>query len=566
VKKDWHELISQPKYGMKLENDIFVPVRDGIKLAVDVFRPDARGKFPALLGLSPYGKELQELMMPPQALGESAVWDGNIEAGNIPYFVSRGYALIVADLRGSGNSEGEFHGHFNPDEGRDGHDLVEWLAQQPWCNGNVGMVGRSYYAQTQMETAIEQPPHLKAICPVSEFSDFYRHQAYPGGVLSLFLYGLWDGRGGTSGCAHKNAVSVMMKELPKKEFERRRQEILSNPDIINYPNLFHLMHYPEKNPPYFDILMNPYDGPYHRERSTYPRFNKINIPTYIGGSWGNINAKSFWLSYNGLKTKKKIMVTGKSMADRPWREDNDIVLRWYDHWLKGIDTGIMDEPPIKFYVYGAEEWQYAEQWPLPGIEWTQFFLHGWERLSTVPELYNDEPDCFLQHPLHLSNKRDNVKYFSASMSEDLTVIGPAALYLYAAIDQTDTNWIVKVAMVKPDGSEQRLGTSYLKASHRAIDAKKSEPYYPWHPHTSSEPVIPGEIYEYAMELDPIACVFKAGSRIKLEIGSMESTRDPEFIVHYHPHLCSSKTTLHKIFRDKAHQSHMLLPVIPVNKR
>ena len=249
------------------------------------------------------------------------------------------------------------------------------------------------------------------------------------------------------------------------------------------------------------------------------------------------------------------------MADRPWREDNDIALRWYDHWLKGIDTGVMEEPPIKFFVYGANEWRYAEEWPLPDLEWNQLFLHGWEKLAPTPELYNEEPDCFLQQPLHLSNKRDTVKYLSAPMDEDLTVIGPAALYLYAAIDQSDTNWIVKLSMVDPGGSEQGLGTSYLKASHRALDVDKSKPYRPWHPHTSSEPVIPGEIYEYAIELDPISCVFKAGHCIKLEIGSMESTRDHEMLVHYHPHLCSSQTTLHKIYRNKEHQSHLLLPVI-----
>ena len=212
MKRDWHELISQPKYGIKVEKNVFVPMRDGIRLAVDIYRPDAQGKFPGLLALSPYGKEIQPLALPPQSLGVSAVWDGNIEAGDIPYFVSRGYIHVIGDLRGTGFSEGEFHGIFAKQEGIDGYDLVEWLACQPWCDGNVGMVGRSYYAQTQIETAIEQPPHLKAICAISEFSDFYRDMAYHGGVLGIFLYGLWDGRGGTSGCARNNPVSLMMKE------------------------------------------------------------------------------------------------------------------------------------------------------------------------------------------------------------------------------------------------------------------------------------------------------------------------------------------------------------------
>jgi len=559
---DWHDLLSQPKYGIKTEKNIQVRARDGIRLSMDVYRPDAAGKFPALVSLSPYGKELQALLLPPQSVGASAVWDGNIEAGDIPYFVSRGYVHIIGDLRGTGTSEGEYYGYFNRTEGEDGYDVVEWAAAQPWCDGNVGMVGRSYFAQTQIKTAIEQPPHLKAICAISEFSDFYRDMAYQGGVLSIFPYGLWDGRGGTSGCARNNPVSVMMKERSKEEVEARRQERLNDPDIRNYPNLFHLLHYPQKNPPFFDILLNPFDGPFHWERSTYPALERIKAATYVGGSFGNINAKSCWKTFGGLKSLKRLVVSGKSMADRPWREDHDLALRWYDHWLKGIDTGIMDEPPIKFFVYGANEWRYAHEWPLPQTRWTKFFLHGRGRIALVPEYCSEEPDSFLQEPLHLSNKKDTLRYLSAPMSEDLTLIGPAALHLFASIDQTDTNWIVKLGMVTPDGAEQHLGTSYLRASHRATDPAKSLPGRPWHPHTHSEPIKAGEICEYPIELDPIACVLTAGSRIRLEIGSMESTLDHEMIVHYHPHLCSSKTTLHKVFRNQVYQSHLLLPVIP----
>jgi uncharacterized protein len=149
------------------------------------------------------------------------------------------------------------------------------------------------------------------------------------------------------------------------------------------------------------------------------------------------------------------------------------------------------------------------------------------------------------------------------LAEDLSVIGPGAFYFYAAIDQDDTNWIVKLFDVDENGAEAlQLGTVYLKASHRAVDESKSKPYAPWHPHTSAEPVIPGKIYEYAIELLPLGNVFKAGHRIKLEIYSMEGAKDADMLQHYHPHVCSSKTTAHRIYRDMQHQSHLLLPVIP----
>jgi predicted acyl esterase len=262
---------------------------------------------------------------------------------------------------------------------------------------------------------------------------------------------------------------------------------------------------------------------------------------------------------------KKLMFTPERHDPRPWRTGIDVHMRWYDHWLKGIDTGIMDEPPLALNIRGSNQLRLENEWPLPRTKWTKYYLRCWEELSTEPEIYSDEPDCFMQQPLHLSLKRDGLKYLTPPLSQDLTVIGPGALYLYAAIDQDDTNWIVKLFDVDEKGDEVlNMGTVYLKASHRAVDESKSKPYAPWHPHTeeSIEVIKPGEVYEYAIELLPLGNVFKAGHRIKLEIYSMEHGKDPDMLLHYHPHVCSSRTTMHKIYRDMKYQSHLLLPVIP----
>jgi predicted acyl esterase len=559
MKKDWRELISQPQYGVKVEKDIFVPVRDGVRLAVNIYRPDASGKFPALFAMGGYGKELQEELIPPQPLNKSALWDGNIEGGDTSVIVPRGYVHVIADARGTGNSEGEFMGMWKQQEGQDGADIVEWIARQPWCDGNVGMIGYSYYGGMQLKVAIHQPPHLKAIFVSHVSSDFYRDFAYSEGVLNLFLYGLWDGRHGTSGFAPKNAVSEMIKTLPKEELERRRNEILNNPDIRHYPNVYHLLKYPQKNPSFFDMVLNPFDGPFWRDRSVYPFFDKIKVPTYVVGKVGG--ATGFWNVYSGLNTIKKLWVKPHGPEERPWREDIELILRWYDHWLKGNDTGLMDEPQIKMFVPGAEKYRYEADWPLKGIDYTDCYLRRWEGLSFEPELYQPEPDCFLQQPLHLSTKRDSVKYVSPPLSADLEVIGPAALDLFASIDQDDTNWIVKLSDVAPGGKEMAVSRGWLKASHRALDEARSKPYLPFHPHTSAEPVKPGEINKYSISLGNIVNVFKAGHRIKLGIESLESPRDPEIQIHYHPHLPSSRTTLHKIYRNRDFKSHLMLPVI-----
>ena len=152
---------------MKIEKDVRIPMRDGVHLAADIYRPAAEGKVPALLALSPYGKELQALAltMPPQAR-PSPLWDGGIEAGDIRAVVEHGYAHLIADVRGTGGSDGELIGNYDlggHGEGKDVYDLVEWIAAQPWCDGNVGMIGISYFATVQVMGAAEAPPHLKAI-------------------------------------------------------------------------------------------------------------------------------------------------------------------------------------------------------------------------------------------------------------------------------------------------------------------------------------------------------------------------------------------------------------------
>ncbi|MBN1189430.1 MAG: CocE/NonD family hydrolase [Dehalococcoidales bacterium] len=558
MKKDWHQLISQPKYGIKIERDIYVTMRDGVRLAINVFRPAARGKFPVLLAMSGYGKEEMELLLPPQPLNRSAVWDGNIEAGDYNDYVPRGYIHVIGDVRGTGASEGEFPGP----EGQDCYDLIEWLAKQPWCNGNVGMVGYSYFSMVQLKAAIEQPPHLKCIAVSHVIADMYRDLGYPGGVLSLMGYGVWYGRHGTSGFAASNAVSMTVKNLPKEEFERRRQELLNHPDIKYYPNVYHLLLYPQKNPWFFDTLMNPYDGPSYKAASAYAYYDKINIPVHVVGKCAHEDM-GYWDLFQGIKTPKKLLVKPNGPEERPWREDTEVLIRWYDHWLKGNDTGMMEESPIKLFVMGENRWRDVKEWPLPQTEYVKCYLRRWEGLSFEPELNMDEPDGFFQQPLHVSNKRDWVLYKSPPLDEDLQVIGPAAINFFASIDQSDTNWIVRLYDIAPNGVETRVAKSYLKASHRAVDPKKSRPYAPYHPHTreSVEPIKPGEIYEYNLALGVISNVFKTGHQIKLTIESMESPRDPEIQVHYHPHLNTATATLHKVYRDKVHRSHLLLPVL-----
>jgi uncharacterized protein len=563
---------SQPIYQVKLEKDVYVPVRGGVKLAVDIFRPDANGRFPALLAYGQYGKELEEigLTFPPQAR-PSPLWDGAIEAGDTNYIVSRGYAHVVADARGTGKSEGECYGFLGTGgdwEGKDCYDLVEWIAAQPWCDGNVGMVGISYLGSVQVLAAAERPPHLKAIFCNGGHFDMYEW-AYHGGIMWLMPRAALEGRGGDSGVAWKNVGSAAMKKLGKKEFERRIRERLQDPDVKNYPNFIHLLEYPQPHPQFIDWIVNPCDGPFYQQDNPISKASRIKIPVHISVKWGRGWTVDGTIDcYHALKGPKWLELHPlPPMQERPFHEYHDIMLRWYDYWLKGIDTGVTKQPPIKVFVEGIRKWRYETEWPLARTAWTEFYLRPRHRLFTEPEPLGVEsvpPDGFYQPPLTVTNIVQVLRYASAPMPEDTEVTGPGAFYMFAAIDTDDTNFIVKLNDIDPYGNKSPVSTGWLKASHREVDESKSTPWRPLHPHTRAIPVVPGEIYRYAIQIYSMSWVFKAGHRIELEIRSQEASDDPlaALLPPDASHLPSGRATTHKIYRDKEHPSHLLLPVIP----
>jgi predicted acyl esterase len=555
---------SEPIYDVVSERNVYVEMRDEVSLAVDVFRPEAEGEFPALLAISPYGKGIQTLTMPPLP-PQAPFWNGAIEAGDPEYIVSRGYAHVIADVRGTGKSEGDYRGWMSKKEAEDGYDLVEWIAGQPWCDGNVGMAGISYFGTIQLAVAAEGPPHLKAIMPFNAPADFYRECAYHGGILQTFfdaLYSRYIGGG----------ISVTLEGLSPEEQEKVTEEVRSNPDFVVYPQVYNIADNPNMSPCFFDVLANPTDGPFYWERSAYPQYDEIKVPSYFGSGWwayGHQHLAGAFRNYLGIDAPKKLLINEPVTEHRPLPEwYNTELIRWYDYWLKGVDTGIMDETPIKIYVMGDNEWRTESEWPLARTQWTKSYLRRWEGLSPEPETFPGKPDCFVQQPLDETSRVHSVQYMSRPMSEDLEVTGPVALYLYASIDQEDTNWMVALRDVAPDGSELELNRGFLKASHRAVDESKSEPWKPYHPHRDPEPVVPGEIHEYAIELNSMSNVFKVGHRIKLEITSMDHPRAlPARIeiggpIHLPYHVCSSKTTFHKIYHEEEYPSHLLLPVTP----
>jgi putative CocE/NonD family hydrolase len=557
---------------MKITKNVQIPMRDSVHIAADIYQPDTDKKVPALLALSPYGKELQvlSLTLPPQAR-PSVLWNGAIEAGDIRAVVGHGYGHVIADVRGTGGSEGEMCGNYDTGghgEGKDVYDLVEWIAQQPWCDGNIGMIGISYFATVQVMGAAENPPHLKAIFVNGGHFDLYE-LCYHGGIMWLMPRASREGRGGDSGVAVRNVTGKSQKIYSPGEVRRRIEERLNDPDLKHWPDLVHVLKYPDRHELWMDFLLNPLDGPFWQDGQAINEAHKVRIPAYFQVKWGR-----GWTVDGTIECFKKVGGIKKldlqplpPMQERPFHENHDEMFRWYDHWLKGIDTGILDEPPINMFIEGARVWRGEKEWPLTRTQWTEYYLRPRHRLDTTPEPLSAEhaaPDGFYQAPFTVTSEVPSVKWTSTPLLHDTEMTGPGALYVHVAIDTDDTNLIAKLYDVDPQGHRQVITSGYLKASHRELDVAKSKPWKPHHAHTRAQPVRPGEIIEYAIKLYSFSIVFKAGHRIQLELACNEplSEAHAQLLPPDSYHLPSGRATAHKVYRDAAHPSRLLLPVIP----
>lgn len=589
-KKDWHELVSQPKYDIILEEDTWVSMRDGVRLSVDIYRPKAEGSFPALVSFSWYGKDSTKLQTSPRYLPSDYIrGTGGHECGEQSYFVTRGYVQVIPDIRGVGKSEGRF----TRDWGEDGYDLVEWIAEQHWCDGGVGMIGMSAFAVSQYFIAAQQPPHLKAIFPFEGQTDIYRHGYYHGGILN-YLFPLH-----TSNLSPIRSKSqpASYKEFTEEDLRMKIRELQSNPDIICTPYLYLITVCPQMNPLLFDLMLHPFDGPYYQGLSPYSRFKDIKIPCYLGSRWNGwaLHQPGAFDAYEKIATpkhnKKLLIIPSDNYGgmNRPFHEIQDVSLRWYDYWLKHLDTGIMDEPPILIFIQGINKWRYENEWPLEVTNWTKFFLRGGRTLSMDPPDFAEEPQVFISDPWanptqgfsrsDVLAKADPVPkaiYETKPLRENMEVTGPIALYWYASIDSrsiqartwkapgtedlkpisNDTDWYLKLMDVDVDESERCVAEGWLKASHYELDENKSKPYDPYHPHTRSLPITRGEVILYTCDLRMTSNVFLMGHKIRLEIAAQDQVQ----ALWYHlPHMAEVKHTIHST-REK--NSYLLLPIIP----
>jgi len=525
--------LSQPVHDVVLDEDVGITMRDGTVLRADVYRPagPASERFPVLVSLSAYQKNLDRI------LPHEAPFT-HVERPEPDWWVPRGYVLVFVDTRGTGKSPGKAD-IWSMQEARDLYDAIEWAASQAWSSGKVGLSGVSYYAITQWNVASLQPPSLTTILPWEGWADLYRDSVFHGGILNQGFYGRWWN-------------DVVGKQL----LENTRA---SNSAAFD-ENLM------------WNFMTHHTDGPWWDEVKSRAQFDRITVPLYSSGNWGGWNHHlrgNIEAFVRSASEHKKLQVHIGGHTDAFYSDEGKVeMLRWYDYWLKGKDTGIMDEPPVKLCVRVSTDecsWRFENEWPIARTQYTKYYLTA-EPAGAVPDAVHDlrlsktpvsaereitysaGPEAY-----HRAQKgQPTVTFVSEPLEEDTEITGHINLVTWVSSETDDMDLFAYLRNMAPDGSVETATRGILKVSHRKLDPDLSTPYRPYHTHDEEQKLTPGEVVPVEVEIWATSMVFRKGHRIRLDVQSHDGE-------HYFAAYNLGNNTLHT---GGSHPSYILLPFVP----
>jgi putative CocE/NonD family hydrolase len=563
-------------------------MRDGTILYADIYRPRSTQKYPAIVARSPYDK--------------SHIPGGYMD----PLRIARsGYNVVIQDLRGTGASEGEFYPRIA--EMEDGYDTIEWIARQPWCDGNVGMYGMSHHGFTQWAAAVTQPPHLKAICPVATYAGA---RPFNQGALRLNHLLAWASIFPANKLGRSNLPPEKKKELRDRLFQ------LNDQIADQYWQL------PLKDVPtvklaeeidgsaffYSDYLKHSDDENYWKKSCSPAPLENVTVPALHLVGWYDLSASGVLESYVYMTQKgcSALVRKNQKLIMGPWIHSADlpavagslnfgmdtsgaaidacgIHIKWFDYWLKGRQNGILDEPPVRIFILGENVWRDENEWPLARTRYTNFYFHSNgnanSRLgvgtlnTTLPD--SEKSDTYQYDPADpvpskpgkvgseiimgafdyqdIEKRKDILVYTSEVLKTDLEVTGPVILKLYASTSAADTDFTGKLLDVWPDGQAYNLTDGIVRTQYRESE---------W----VSKPIVPGLVYEYTIDLGSTSNMFKAGHQIRVEISSSNFPKWDRNLNTGHKIGEDDKMVVasQTIFHNPKNPSHIVLPVIPAS--
>lgn len=574
-----------------IEKNVMVGMRDGVRLATDVYRPAGDGPWPTIVQRLPYDKELPALV--------------NFSFG-VLRAAQAGYAVVVQDTRGRYQSEGTFDAF--TDDGADGADTIAWAAAQPWSTGRVGMTGGSYFGATQWLAASRAPEALRAIAPFVTTDQYYDGWAYQGGAFQLGFNLHWTlsslGFGELlrqvgSGAAPADRLGALVAAVDGNA------ELYRRLPLTDVPELEGLAAY------YQDWLAHPSYDEFWKATAPRESYEAITVPALNMGGWYDLFLKGTLANYVGMQQRggSEQARGGQRLVIGPWAhgplsgwypersyglmsgtDASDITglqLRWFDELLKGEDTGMSAEKPVRIFVMGADIWRDEDDWPLPDTDYVDYFLHSGGRahtaagdgaLSTAPaqdepaDVYDYDPrdpvptvggPTFLpglfiganagpRDQAAVEQRQDVLCYTTPPLDEPLEVTGPVELVVSFSSSAPDTDVTAKLVDVHPGGRVETLCDGILRARYRT---SLSEP----------ELMEPGQVYQLRVDLVATSNVFAAGHRIRLEVSSSNFPRFDRntntggtIAGEGEQDLRTATNTVH---HSTAHPSRLVLPVI-----
>jgi putative CocE/NonD family hydrolase len=578
-----------------------VPMRDGVSLATDIILPTAPGRHPVIIMRTPYG--------------------GTMGAGcalataraQLDPFVRDGYVAISQDVRGTSRSEGAFAAFSQ--EQNDGYDTVEWAAAQPWSNGSVGMTGGSYLGATQWQAALSQPLHLVAIAPAITAADYHDDWTYRNGVFDPMFNLAWMAR---ALVPDQMARAMRAQGASQVEIDAKlagwKQEVADNLET-RWMRRLPLdsgvdQTLAEYAPFYFDWLKHPYYDAFWAHSDVSRHYKDITTPALISGAWYDLFAVGTIDAYRGMRDgggskaardgTMLVMSWGGHAAMSaalpgeitwgPDPTDKTLPQRFFDHYLKGADNGVENEPRAQLTVLvppdtgtvGSSFLYKTSDFPAPDTRWTRFYLasggnahtRGGDGVLQASRSAGPE-DHFTYDPAHpvptrggndgglgepggafdqsgIESRDDVLVYQSAPLADNMAVIGPVTVSFWAATSADDTDFTAKLVDVHPDGYAHNVVDRIIRASLRRGSAKPPEP------------IQPGRAYPFTMSLGGAATIFRKGHRVLLEISSSN-------FPHYERNLNTGRSNedtaamvkaRQTILHDERHPSYVELPVVP----
>jgi len=564
--------IPPPRNDIRMDNHVPIRMRDGVVLYADVYRPVKDGKYPVIVSRTPYGVELTY-------------------AAPV-FFARRGYVFVYQDVRGRYESQGRWDPFRGEDE--DGYDTIEWAAVQPWSDGKVGMQGKSYLGHVQWQAAKTLPPHLVTIFPDVAPTSFYHHGITLNGGWRLSLAFGWGAVRAESRIGQNPGLHTQEPGLEWLSYER----LIWHLPLVEMPRLV------GRNPSFYaDWIRHPNYDEYWKALSVEEHFQNLSLPVHTFGGWFDILTQGTVNGYAGMAQHAKTARAreGSQMVIGPWGHgsaqkfgDLDfgpqavvdvraLELRWFDYWLKGIENGLRQGPPVKLFVMGANRWRSANEYPISGTNFRSLYLHslgkansvrGDGRLSWTPPS-ESTPDTFFYDPgspvlslggsnccgtptpagpvdqRPIESRQDVLVYTSDYLREAIEVTGPVKVVLHASSDAPDTDFVAKLVDVYPDGRAINVAEGIVRARYRESLSRPKN-------------LETGRVYPFTIDLLGTSNLFQVGHRIRLDV---TSSHFPQF--DRHPNTADDfgistafRVARQTVYHSPAYPSHILLPIIP----